>query len=519
MQLRDITTRAIVWAIAFVLGVAALSVMAFITIGRWTDDVIQANNALTQLVAEELADLSATVLDSLATDSYFATGDISHHALDSLNIRLREVTHDVLERVVGMEGGFYFPVYDGFYGYSFPTSPPPSPAYGPPPRSYEIIKAQALETIASGRTLIDVHRFDPAVFPLATVPIQVDGTTVGAIWTRVHIERKLPALRLRQVANISALVSLLSFFLVIFISAFQRAKIRHILSDLERIQHGEQSTVYVPRGPIGQISRSINTMLGNLAKAHANQVQLERELQQKRKMASLGTLVAGVAHEIRTPLAIIKTRVQMWQESIKSAPDCGRAGRPCGITEESIQLVVNETDRLARLIKRLLVFSKPVAEQFQPADINALIEHSISLVDSNQKRPDITIVRQLEAGLPRPLADGNSLIQVFTNVLNNAYEAMNEPGCITVESKLTERGASITIAIADSGPGIPEQILHRIFDPFFTTKNRGNGLGLSICYEIIAAHGGSIIYGPADGPGARCVITLPVRTGHQGVLK
>ena len=153
---------------------------------------------------------------------------------------------------------------DDFIGYSFPTSPPPIPVYGPPPRSHVIIRDQALETIRENTPIVDVHAFDPAVFPLATVPVRMDGQAAGAVWVRVHIERDLPVARLKQIINFATILFLFGFVVMAIISIFLRSGIQSIRRELDNTYHNPGYRLKRRGGWFGFIPASINDMLDSL---------------------------------------------------------------------------------------------------------------------------------------------------------------------------------------------------------------------------------------------------------------
>lgn len=483
------------------------------SINQWKNDIVETNRTLTEVIVKQLNESSRDVIDSLVNENFFRVGNPSVADMNKMDRRLKIISTAVLSHARGMEGGFFFRDFDEFYGYAFPTSPPPIPAFGPPPRSYNIIKNQVMETIDSARSMVELHKFDPAIFPLATEPIIINGESIGALWARIHIERELPTLRLRQVINIGAVISLLGFIIAVFISVSQRKKILRIHEDLEIVKTGVAHEVTEYRGSLGYIGRSINMMVKALGEEHRRREQLERELHQKEKMASLGKLIAGVAHEVKTPLAIIKTRIQMWQQNILSNKTVGDPKN--GVTEESLKLVVREIDRLSDLVRRLLFFSKPKSENLRKTNINDLLHHTILLLETRGGKFDVKIETDFDPELPDILLDSNAVEQVFINIINNSREAISGSGLVQIKTEYERKAGVVRILIRDNGTGIPDNILQNVFDPFFTTKDKGFGLGLSISYEIIKAHGGKIRFFSTEEQGTLCTIEIPITTGHQ----
>ncbi|MFH2036776.1 MAG: hypothetical protein ABIJ45_10270, partial [Candidatus Zixiibacteriota bacterium] len=302
--------RAILIATAFAVIVGVISFFIYVSIKHWTSEIVETNSTLTELVAKDLVESSKEIFTNITN---YKKATQTQENVDDITSILADISSNILKDVRGMEGGYYHLGLDDFIGYSFPTSPPPKPVYGPPPRSYNIIKFQVLETIKSGKSIVKLHQFDPAIFPLSTQPIFINDELVGVAWTRIHIERELPKLKLRQVINIGAIISLLGFAAAVVVSISQRKKILKMHNDLEIVKSGISHEVTIYGGRLGYIGRSINKMVNALKKEHNRREILEKELHRREKMASLGKLIAGVAHEVKTPLAIIKTRVQMLQ--------------------------------------------------------------------------------------------------------------------------------------------------------------------------------------------------------------
>jgi len=210
-----------------------------------------------------------------------------------------------------------------------------------------------------------------------------------------------------------------------------------------------------------------------------------------------------VAHEVKTPLAIIKTRVQLWQRRLTNSEE------PADIVEvvtpETMELVVQEINRLTSLVNRLLVFSKPINTDLSEININDLIHQTIDLVKMDNSQ--IKFIEHYGEEISDLLIDPQAMKQVILNIITNSIQACGGNGTVGVSTSSKSSG-EITLRISDSGPGMPEDILNKIYDPFFTTKEDGSGLGLSISYEIIKAHGGQIDFHNEPSGGLTCEIKL-----------
>jgi len=232
--------------------------------------------------------------------------------------------------------------------------------------------------------------------------------------------------------------------------------------------------------------------------------QIEDRLRHAERLAALGRLVAGVAHEVRNPLATIRLRVQMAQREVRNAR-----------VDESCAIALEEIERLNGMVNRLLNFARPVRFQPEPTDLKQLTEQRLNrFVETAQKNGIHFVTSFPEDGTSLPI-DQSKMAQVFDNVIQNAIEAMTESGgtlwvSVTSTVKSVSGIDKVRVEFRDSGNGISSNTISRIFDPFFTTKPSGTGLGLSICHEFVRAHGGEIQVESAEGDGTSVRIILPV---------
>jgi len=503
MRSPHIRLKALGLAMLFAIVIAVVAYFVIISLNEWRDNVVETNKVLTKVVVEQLHKSTSEILDSLNKAEFFSNQYYSKEEKEILDNRLRNISAQIFSRIDGMEGGVYLIKYDEFVGYSYPTSPPPVPAYGPPPRSYKIIKTQIINSINQKKQIIKLHQFDPAVFPLATEPLVINGYAVGAVWTRIHIERELPVLRLQEIYNIAAAVAVLGFIIAVVVSVRFRKRIDNIRTGLENLQVNPSYRFNDMPGVFGFIGVSINNMVDAQTKEHNRSHQLEKELHQQDKMAVLGKLIAGVAHEVKTPLAIIKTRIQIWQEALKHHSENKET-----ISEESMKLVVNEIDRLSKLVKRLLIFSKPISSKLQNIDLNILLNRTLNFIKVEKNHDKINFETSFEKDLPVIMGDSNGMAQVFLNLVMNSVEAIPEDGKICLTTNFLKEDNVVQITITDNGKGIDEEVKDRIFDPFYTTKENGTGLGLSIAQEIVKAHNGKIEF-TNENDRTVCKIMLP----------
>jgi two-component system sensor histidine kinase HydH len=207
---------------------------------------------------------------------------------------------------------------------------------------------------------------------------------------------------------------------------------------------------------------------------------LEKELQRSERLAALGKMAAGVAHELRNPLSSVKGLAVLLKSQL--------AATGCGV--ETADILVKEVERLNRSIGELLDYAKPGQLERVPTAIDEIIKKTVSLVQVDAESYKISIVQGLAADLPLVHVDRDKLNQVLLNLLLNAIQAMPNGGVLTVRTEYD--GGMVVISIRDSGVGIPPENLQRVFDPYFTTKSNGTGLGLALSAKIVEEHGGAI---------------------------
>jgi signal transduction histidine kinase len=217
------------------------------------------------------------------------------------------------------------------------------------------------------------------------------------------------------------------------------------------------------------------------------------------KLAVVGSLAAGLAHEIGTPLNVISATAEYLLLD-------GLAGEQA----KRLREIVAETDRIGRLVRDLLSFARASGGGPVPVRVDEAVDRVLSFVHVPLGKKRVRVERDLPAGLPPVLADPDGLQQVLLNLVVNAVHAVPEGGRVGVRAwKGQEAGEPVvTVEIHDDGPGVPEELRERIFDPFFTTRPDGTGLGLAVCARVVAAHGGDLRVGRGPLGGASFVVQL-----------
>jgi two-component system NtrC family sensor kinase len=228
---------------------------------------------------------------------------------------------------------------------------------------------------------------------------------------------------------------------------------------------------------------------------------LEANLAQSEKLAAVGQLAAGVAHEINNPLTAVIANAQLMQRSLP----------PDSEMQESVELILIAGSRAAQVVRNLLDFARKEQYRFDRTEINETIRKTLELVQHEVVSRSIVVKFDPDPDLPRIMASGDHLQGVWLNLVLNAFDALaGEPGEIRVSTRHQDR--VVQVMIEDTGKGIPADILPRIFEPFFTTKlpGQGTGLGLSVCHQIIKQHNGQILAESEIGRGTRFTVTLPI---------
>ena len=316
-----------------------------------------------------------------------------------------------------------------------------------------------------------------------------------------RLERK----RVNDIILSSKSILIFSFWAILgsalIISHFISQKIVRSLREIEKltksISEGNFNRIegFRTRDELGSVITAINSMSEELA-------HREEQIIQSKKLASLGILTAGVAHEITNPLNNISMIAQTYEELYAKLSEKDRI--------EFMGKVDAETERIRKIVKNLLDFSKPKDANPKEEDINAVIQKTLTLVQNMIDVSNIETTVKLETGLPHLYIDEHQIQQVLVNLVTNAVQATPAGGKLFIASRLGKDGDSVDITVMDTGKGISPEFLPHIFDPFFTTKGEGGtGLGLSVSYGIIKNHNGEIRVESKVGVGTTFTIELP----------
>lgn len=315
------------------------------------------------------------------------------------------------------------------------------------------------------------------------------------------LEKTLNSSKYIQLYSLAVLLIIVIFNTYVLAGRILSA-IKRFTSYTTRIASGDFTPI-TPERPFRDeftdLAISINQMMKEIE-------DREGLLVQSHKMRAVGTLTAGVAHELNNPINNITLTAHMLIEDYDVLSDDDR--------KEMINDVVSESKRSTHIISNLLDFARESSSQVEPLDLKSLLKDTITLAVNQIKLSGIRIEFQATDNLPRVHGDSQQLRQVFLNLILNAIDASSKGGIIQVIVLPADEPNYIAVKIIDHGAGIPEHIIGSIFDPFFTTKEKGKGtgLGLSVSQGIVAKHGGKISVSSQKDQGATFTVTLPVTT-------
>jgi two-component system, NtrC family, sensor kinase len=256
---------------------------------------------------------------------------------------------------------------------------------------------------------------------------------------------------------------------------------------------------------------STRSMMQQLIRIDREKAASEDMVIQSSKMAALGKMAAGIAHEINNPLAVIGEKAG-WIKDLLAEEDLSKSENFREF-EDAVKRIEFHVERAKKVTHRLLGFARRMEPVLEQVDINTTLHETVDFLENESRFRNIDIQLDPYPNLPTIMSDSSQLQQVFLNIINNAIDAIGKGGEIHIRTAFLSPSNEIKIEIADNGPGIPKENLAKIFDPFFTTKEvgKGTGLGLSIVYSIIEKLGGRIMVASEEGQGTTFTIYLPVK--------
>jgi signal transduction histidine kinase len=316
---------------------------------------------------------------------------------------------------------------------------------------------------------------------------------------RDSVESMLVLSQRIAMAFLAGLVAMI-VLLAVFVRRQMLAPLGRIVLATRRIAEGDLTPITPRRkyhDEFSELASAINHMTREL-------VRRQHLLVQSHKLTAIGTLTAGVAHELNNPINNLMLTAAALDESWDEMDDAQKL--------ELVGDLVGESERARDIVRNLLDFARESDVELTPLDVEDVIGDTLQLAANQVRLTRVRVRGEVEENVPAVYGDRHQLTQVFLNLVLNALDAMPEGGTLTITVERSEDGNSVDIAFADTGCGIPEQHLHNIFDPFFSTKRhaKGTGLGLSVSKGIIEQHGGDIRVETGVGAGTTFTVSLPV---------
>jgi len=327
-------------------------------------------------------------------------------------------------------------------------------------------------------------------------PISVNEKVIAVTWSDTLMPPELRTTRniFISLVFIIPLGLIISLLLLIAIIRNLNNNIKKIKYGLETMSRDLSFRIEHMGGDIGSVGDSINTMAEDLLKKE----KLEEQLARTEKLASLGQMISGVAHEIRNPLGIIRGTVQLMERDYKNDTRL----------TEYIKIVKEQSDRESKVIQELLDYARPSKQILIDININVLIKSVLSFTNKYIQDKHVKVISELEEKISLVNIDCDKIKQVFVNIIINACEAMENGGTLSITTK-EEKGFIIS-SFEDTGAGMDDEEIKNIFNPYYTTKANGTGLGLSISNGIIQLHGGFIEVTSKKGEGSKFIIKIPI---------
>lgn len=433
---------------------------------------------------------------------------------------LSRLTALTLHRYPDAAGGFYRLTDDALVGHAFPADAGTGSDIALPTDVADVLRAlskQATETGApasrtiqtgSDRIIVVVYPVQASVSEFDDISAQADGGSSGPIAAAWATQRLSNLTGVSDKANWAALAVLI--LSIIAVAGLALVTVRDLRSGVASIEEGLTGLtkdlnrqITPPLAPeLSRITVAINHLADNLRVNLARQSELEHDLRRNERLSALGRLTAGVAHEVRNPLAAIKLKVQLARR-VKNSPEK---------LDDTFRVVTEEIDRLDGLVCRLLEFGRTQPLEQSELDLCELVRSRAAFFNDVAERAGVKIDVRESAEAVMVEGDRKRLAQVLDNLIQNSLSAMPEGGRLTISCHPapTEEGTAVAhLFVQDTGRGIPTEDHERIFEPFYTASESGTGLGLAIAREIIEAHGGRINFVGDSAPGALFLIELP----------
>jgi len=336
----------------------------------------------------------------------------------------------------------------------------------------------------------------------------IDDQVIGILYVGV-LEDTFSALKWKTAFSYVLVILLSGIIGLLFSLYFTRnivAPYRTLTDASKEIAAGNYSTRVEGEfdGEVSAVASAFNKMVDAIKERdEAIKARAEKQIGQSEKLASLGRLASGIAHEINNPLTGILTYSSMLLEDFKGTE-----------FEEDIQTIIDETMRCRKIVRGVLDFARETSLERELVNLNRILEDTLAILERHVHFHNVRILKQLGPDIPDQMLDINQIKSVINNLAVNAADAMPQGGVLEVSTSYNPLTQMVKMEFSDNGIGIPRENLERIFDPFFTTKEvgKGTGLGMAVTYGIVKRHGGTITVDSRVGKGTRIRVTLPKET-------
>ena len=329
------------------------------------------------------------------------------------------------------------------------------------------------------------------------------------------VEMEAQLLQASQLFGLSmfTVVILMTLGISLIFHRFVRQPLQTMSNKMAQVEEGDLSVRLEPKGDdeVSRMMVSFNSMVDRLSLANDELQEFHyQQMERADRLASVGEMSAGIAHEIKNPLAGIKGAITVLADDF-TEDDPRR---------EVIHKVLEQISRLDKAATDLLFFGRPGKPSPDYVDTNDLLKKTMFFVSQHPEAKNVHQTKEFTRNLPPVWVDGKQLQQVFFNIILNAIQAMKDGGALLLHTELLEKPGShfVQVMISDSGPGIKPEDFEKIFAPFFTTKTQGTGLGLAICRQLVEQQGGTVEISSRVGKGTQVVIVLPVSNEAMPVL-
>ena len=336
----------------------------------------------------------------------------------------------------------------------------------------------------------------------------IEGKIIGMLYVGI-LEEKFTDMRKNAIAILIGII-LAGMITAVIVSTFLAKgvlrPVDHLISASRQWAKGnlDYRVKAAQRGEMAQLGNTLNLMASSLKERDDKlQEYTSRQVMKSDRLATLGQLAAGVAHEINNPLGAVLMYTHLALEDLEQKD----------VLRENLEKTIAETSRCKDIVKGLLDFARQSEPQVEQSDVNEILDHTLAVIEKQALFQNIKVTKILCPSLPRGMVDVSQMQQVFTNIVMNAAEAMEGKGTLTVTTRTVPDNQYIEVEFTDTGCGIPPEKREKIFDPFFTTKEvgKGTGLGLAVSHGIIARHEGTIEVTSEPGRGTSFIIRLPLK--------